>query len=142
MSFNKIQKNSLKNFNVSILCVCIFFILLPIISYFIKLTIPDIYNYLRCPYYKLTNQPCPFCGITTDFNNILHLNIFAYKYNLISIPLFILGILELLFRIIAIKNKSKIKPIVIYTDIIVHFILFIMLITYIVLFFKLNLARL
>lgn len=141
MSLSNIKKINLKNFNISILCVSTFFILIPIISYFVKLTIPDIYNLLRCPYYKLTNNPCPFCGITTDFKNILHFNILAYKYNIISVPLFIIGTLEFFFRIIAIKNYSKIKPNIIYIDIVIHFILFMSLFTYIVLFFKFNLAR-
>ena len=142
MSLNNIQKSNLKSFNISVLFVSTFFILMPILSYFIKLTIPDTYDLLRCPYYKLTNSPCPFCGITTDIKNILHFNISAYKYNIISVPLFILGILEILFRIISIKNNSKIKPNIIYTDIIIHFILFVALIAYIVLFFKSDLARL
>lgn len=130
-----------KSFNITIILLTLLFILVPFLAFITKSIIPNTYDLLRCPYYKLTGNPCPFCGITTDFKNFLFGNLFVYKYNILSVPLFLSGIFELFFRMTLIKHSNKTNCKLIHKDILLHSILLSILTLYIVLFFSLNLAR-
>ena len=134
--------NNYKNFNKTILVLCVSFVLIPTLAFFMKKYFYDIYAVIKCPYYFKTGAPCPFCGITTDLKNMLLGNIQCTRYNLLSIPIMITLILEVLFRIVLIKNNIDIKSNKIFLiDLIVHSVLIILLIIYVILFFYLNLAR-
>ena len=65
---------------------------------------------IGCIFKKIFGFCCPSCGLTRAFISILNLNfIDAFKYNIISIPLFIFIIIFnilLLYDIIFDKNKS------------------------------------
>lgn len=130
-----------KNFNITIILLTLLFILIPFLTFITKSLIPNSYDLLRCPYYKLTGNPCPFCGITTDFKNFLLGKLFVHKYNIMSTPLFFYGIFELFFRMVLIKHSDKINYKLIYKDILIHSIVLLVLILYIILFFLFNLAR-
>lgn len=136
------MNNNYKNFNKTVLALCIAFIFIPVVSFFMKKYFYDIYAIIKCPYYFKTGDLCPFCGITTDLKNILIGNVLHNKYNILSIPIIITLILEIQFRILLIKNNINIKSNKIFLiDLIVHSILILLLIIYIILFFYFNLAR-
>ncbi|GAB6168099.1 hypothetical protein JCM1393_05590 [Clostridium carnis] len=129
--------------NMIIIILSGMIIFLPIIIYLIRLIFPNIW---RCPYYELTHNPCPFCGITTDIRNILKGNIFEYKYNLISIPIIFLSIMEIFIRIKLICGKNKLKSIkyrreIFKFDFIYHGIIIISIFIYVLAFFIFDLRR-
>lgn len=134
-------KKEYYNFNFTIIALSIGLIFIPAIIFFIKRYFPDFYETFRCLYYTNTQNPCPLCGITTDFKNILTGNLYAYKYNMSSIPLLIAIIIEVFFRIGLIKSKNKVNKYIIIIDIIYHLFLGAVLIIYFILFFTLDLAR-
>lgn len=136
------KKVNYKNFNKTILFICLGMFFLPVIISISKKISPETYDSFRCFYYSATGKPCAFCGITTDFKSILKGDIFAYKYNLASVPLMIIFIGEIIFRGFILKKieEIKLKRVVIY-DITIHAIIIISLVSYMILFFKLGLAR-
>ena len=65
-----------------------------------------------CRLKKITNIPCPICGVTRGILYFLKLDLLnAIKSNILSIPIFILGILFyiLYFYSIAFKTKTVYK---------------------------------
>ena len=84
--------------------ILILFSLLGLILIFLLLTKFKI----PCIFKEIFNLPCPSCGMTRAFISILKLNfIDALKYNLLSIPLFILIILFYTLNIIDIINHKQ-----------------------------------
>lgn len=131
--------NQYRNFNRIAIILGVFMIFLPVITYLIRLIFPNI---IRCLYYEITLKPCPFCGFTTDIRNIIRGDIFAYKYNWLSIPFLFGGIIEIIFRIKMLRMENSIKiNNIIRLDMIIHTLLFILILIYIILFFLLDLRR-
>ena len=58
-----------RGFNWVVLGWIVYFLLLPVISPIISAHYPLLW---RCPYYTLTGEPCPFCGITRDMQQMYH----------------------------------------------------------------------
>lgn len=138
-----IEYKRYNEFNVVIIIIGFIFIFLPIIVYLVRLILP---NAIRCPYYEFTSNPCPFCGVTSDIRNILRGNIFAYKYNIISIPLLIISVLEVIGRMLLMCNKINLKDInlrrtIFKIDFKYHGIIFMIIIIYILAFFIFDLRR-
>lgn len=128
-----------RSFNKTIIILAISMIFLPVITYLIRLIFP---NLIRCIYYEITYKPCPFCGFTTDIRNILKGHIWAYKYNLLSVPFLLGAIIEIILRIKLLQSniKDKINKII-KIDLFIHITMFLLLLVYIGAFFKFNLAR-
>lgn len=143
MDKNIYKREQYIDFNKTMLVLIGCLIFLPVIVYIIRLFIP---NMVRCPYYELTLDPCPFCGITTDIRNMLKGNIFAYKYNILSVPLILTAIIEFTSRIYFVKvgipkfDNCKLSKVIKY-DIIIHVIGLIVILLYCILFFTLGLSR-
>ena len=98
---------------------------------FIKFKIP-------CIFKEIFNIPCPSCGMTRAFISILKFNfIDAIKYNILSIPLFILIILYYILNIIdIISNKQYLNK---FIHIIIknyHIIIIILIINWIINIYK------
>lgn len=130
-------------FNLIIIGVSLIVIFLPLIVYLVRLIWP---NVIRCPYYELTSNPCPFCGVTSDIRNILKGKLFEDKYNIISIPILIIALLEFVGRVTLFRNKSKVESIdfrmnIVKVDFIYHGIIFILILIYILSFFIFDLRR-
>jgi len=130
-------------FNLIIFAIACGVIFLPCIVYLVRLIAPNI---IRCPYYEFTNDPCPFCGITSDIRNILKGRLFEFKYNIISIPVLIIAVLEFIGRVYLLRNKSKIRGIdlrvnIFKVDFIYHGSIFILILIYILSFFIFDLKR-
>lgn len=89
----------------------LFIILIEGIVYYL-ITIKNIT--IPCLFKKIIHIPCPGCGLTRAFKLILKLNLLdAIKYNILSIPLFILLIiLNALLIIDIIKDKNMTKQII------------------------------
>lgn len=85
-------------FNLFILLFCILFVMITI-SGKIK---------LECIFKDIFEICCPGCGLTRSFKAILNLDFYsAFKYNILGIPLFILGIIICISLIIDIvKNNT------------------------------------
>ena len=68
---------------------------------------------ISCPFKKIFNIPCPFCGMTRSIYQLLKLNIIkSIKYNILTLPLaLIISITDLiiLFEILTNKNIYKNK---------------------------------
>lgn len=117
------------NFNKTIILICVLIIFLPIIIYIIRTIIPV---FPRCLYYDITGEYCPFCGITTDLRNILQGEFYIAKNNILTIPIIILTILEVILRLVYLKYYRKVlnNRNVILIDVIIHGIIFFILIIY------------
>lgn len=130
-------------FNLVIVILASFVVVLPIIVYLVRLIFP---NMIRCPYYEFTSKPCPFCGVTTDIRNIIKGKLFAYKYNLISVPILAISILEFGARLYLLCNKNKLNNIdlrirIFKLDFIYHMNIFVIILIYIVAFFIFDMRR-
>lgn len=62
-----------------------------------------------CLFKSLFGIRCPGCGLTRSFRSILSLDFYsAFNYNILGIPLFIVGIIVLISMIIdIIRNDNK-----------------------------------
>lgn len=118
------------NFNKCVLLLGVLLILLPIIVYVVRLVIPW---FLTCIHYDLTNEPCPFCGITTDLKNILLLR-FSKVSNPLTIPILAIGTIEMVLRGVYIKKSGKIKSLskIMIIDGFIHIVLIILLMIYVI----------
>ena len=78
-----------------------------VISLVIALT-SGIINYI-CPFKFLFHISCPGCGLTRAFRAIINFNFYsAFNYNILSIPLFFIGIIISFCMIIDVfKNSNK-----------------------------------
>lgn len=124
---NFIKKNY-RIINVIILCICIYAIFFPIISELMEKILPTL---TKCPYLSLTGKPCPLCGGTRFIKNIPNeIKNISYFFNFFGF-IFILLILEIVFRIVNIIRKNWSDKIV-KIDIMLHTFLAIIYIVYII----------
>lgn len=92
--------------NVLMLGLAIYIILFPIISIPIKKVVP---SFGVCPYLQMTGQPCPLCGGTRYFTNILEVfHDIKYLWNPFGIMAIVI-LLEIIFRVKNIINIKKKK---------------------------------
>jgi uncharacterized protein DUF2752 len=73
---------------------------------------------------KTTGEFCPFCGITRDVGDILKGNFIDAARNIFSYFCFFLLIFEIIFRIILILGKFKQVRRIIWVDLIIHSVLY------------------
>ena len=63
---------------------------------------------IPCVFKKIFKIPCPACGMTRAFRSIIRLDFYsAFKYNILSIPIFILLITILILDIIDLVFKKN-----------------------------------
>lgn len=63
---------------------------------------------IECGFKKMFGIRCPGCGLTRAFREILHLNFYsAFSYNVLSIPLFTIGIVLCVGLIVDIVTNSN-----------------------------------
>ena len=76
--------------------------------YFILIVTCGIIN-VNCLFKSLFDIRCPGCGLTRSFRSIFSLDFYsAFNYNILGIPLFIIGIIILISMIIdIIRNDNK-----------------------------------
>ena len=119
--------------NFTFMLLMLYALSLPCTSQYIKKYTPI---KTSCTYRSLTKKNCPFCGITTDFKRIFaSKTINIQKNNPISVIIFCLFCLELISRTLFMILKNKINIIIITLDIIMHFVLFICVFTWIIFFY-------
>ena len=115
-----------RQINITILYFTVYLLLLPFIAPVMKKVIPGIWI---CAFDAIVGEPCPFCGLTRDFNTFFSGRI-QNQLNANSMFLFFFVIYELLFRsvyIIQLKRK-KINRTYLMADIMTHtvFLLYIL----------------
>lgn len=116
-----------------VLGMCIYALLLPVISPFMNRLFPDVWT---CPFLKLTGHECPFCGTTRDMHSIYKMNIGgAGMFSLVAL----LAILcEAAFRLIILLAGPSIRPkglgAIIIFDASVHTLLAAALAIYVIMF--------
>lgn len=126
MKILKDIKSNYKAINITILCICIFILLLPEVLGILEKISPVL---TKCPYLVLTGKPCPLCGGTRFIKNIKSsFNNLSYFFNFFGVIVIIL-ILEIVFRIINIL-KNEHKDNIIKLDVFVHILIFISYIIY------------
>lgn len=66
---------------------------------------------ITCPFKKIFHIPCPFCGMTRSYHELLKLNIIkSIHYNILLIPLIIILItIDIIILLEIIKNKKIIS---------------------------------
>jgi|BioPla2DNA2_1021312.scaffolds.fasta_scaffold109616_2 hypothetical protein len=82
--------------NIVVICFSLYMLALPLISPFMSKLFP---NFWTCSYRAITNEPCPFCGVTTDLGN-LNKGTGEELSNNISTYVHILLIVEIILRVI------------------------------------------
>ena len=60
------------------LFLCLYCLLLPLISPLMDQLCPDLW---QCAYLNVTGRPCPLCGVTRDFDDLLSGSFTALKRN-------------------------------------------------------------
>ena len=94
----------LKNNKKRIINICIIFIILVLylLLFAFKLEIP-------CMFKSILGISCPSCGMTRAIDSILKFDFYeAFKYNILSIPLVVLGCISIFVVIYdIIKNTDK-----------------------------------
>jgi len=103
------------NINKVMVGIFIYFMSLPIISPIMSRLFP---SFWVCPYLEITGKPCPFCGITRDFDSLFHLQ-FQF-INPLSIFMFCFVIFELIFRIVLLLKVKKYQKKLALFDILIH----------------------
>ena len=74
-------------------------IVLPLIIFFFD---------VKCIFKSIFNIPCISCGLTRAFISILHLDfVSAFKYNVLSIPLFVVILLFIILYLISKIYKKE-----------------------------------
>lgn len=85
----------------------------------------NIFNYLFCPFHKITNLYCPGCGITRMLLNILKGNFYqAFRYNPLLFTLTPLFIFLIINHFLKYKIINKKKQEIIYIILIITLITF------------------
>lgn len=121
MKILKDIKSNYKTINITILCICIFILLLPEVLSILEKISPVL---TKCPYLALTGKPCPLCGGTRFIKNIKNsFNNLSYFLNFFGIIIIII-IFEILFRIINILKKEYSNKLI-KIDIFFHILIFI-----------------
>lgn len=79
-----------------VLGIVVYFLLLPIISFYMSNVMPEIW---KCAFKSITGKPCPYCSITTDFKTIFQEKSINFHFkNQISLFIFIFLIFQLIYR--------------------------------------------
>lgn len=126
MKILKDIKSNYKTINITILCICIFILLLPEVLRILERISPVL---TKCPYLALTGKPCPLCGGTRFIKNIKNsFNDLSYFCNFFGIIIIII-LFEMIFRIINIL-KTKYSSKLVKIDIVFHILIFIAYIIY------------
>lgn len=128
MHFDKKEARSVyKIVCITILLLFLYLLSLPLISPFMSRILPDIW---QCAYHAGTGKPCPFCGITRDISNLLMGNTENADRNLLSIYCLFLIFFEISFRSIILIFKKFKNVYLIYSDIVIHIIMYSVLTVY------------
>lgn len=126
MKILKDIKSNYKTINITILCLCIFILLLPEVLGILEKISPVL---TKCPYLVLTGKPCPLCGGTRFIKSIKNsFNNLSYFLNFFGIVIIIL-LLEIIFRIINILKKEYSNNLI-KVDIIIHILVFVVYMIY------------
>lgn len=126
MKILKDIKSNYKTINITILCICIFILLLPEVLSILEKISPVL---TKCPYLVLTGKPCPLCGGTRFIKNIKNsFNNLSYFLNFFGIIIAII-IFEIIFRITNILKKQYSNKLI-KIDIVFHILIFIVYIIY------------
>lgn len=126
MKIIKDIKSNYKTINITILCICIFILLLPEVLSILEKISPVL---TKCPYLILTGKPCPLCGGTRFIKNIKNsFNNLSYFLNFFGIVIILL-LFEIIFRIINILKKEYSNKLI-KIDIIIHILVFVVYIIY------------
>lgn len=95
--------------NWVLLGLSLYAVLLPFISPSLAKVLPPALT--TCWYHARTGKPCPFCGITRDFRRFTAGDfVQAKRFNALSLPLFLLCLFELGWRIALLWGLAKSKP--------------------------------
>ena len=136
---NSIIKNLKKNYiyvNITLLSLCIYIILFPIIEKLIKPFFP---SFNECIYLKLTGKPCPLCGGTRYIKNLPSIfSDITYLFHPFGIIMIVI-LLEFIFRIYnIITNKKEKSDKWVDRDLSVHIFIFNLFSVYEILFILLT----
>lgn len=132
MLLRSIRKNY-KAINVTLLLLSIYVLTYPLWSFLLSKISPQL---TRCVYLQVTNHPCPFCGSTRYIksiwlNGITFEALWDFKSVIVGFMIF-----NIIFRCRNIICKyNKINRIVIFDTCLIMFML-ILLVIYIIVFFK------
>lgn len=132
----KIKNKSYIYMNITLVCVSIYVIFFPLFANVLSWISPAL---VRCPYLRVTGNPCPLCGGTrflANWREIFHDPTYLFQPFGYMI-LYVLG--SLIFRIIVLRYASKKGEIprwVILLDIVVNAIAAMLYIVYVVTFFS------
>lgn len=65
-------------------------------------------NIIVCPFYNIIHIPCPGCGLSRAFNEILHLNFYAsIQYNILGLPILLFVVFYLIATILGSEHYIK-----------------------------------
>ncbi len=86
--------------------LCLILIVIPVLILLLKIT--GIYQH-KCLFYKITNLPCPMCGMTRAFSDIFtgHF-ISALKLHILSFVIFFFWVLTVVTTLSPLKLREKI----------------------------------
>jgi hypothetical protein len=86
-----------RGLNRLLLCILIGFVLFPLAILWLQSLLPEMVS--ACGSMRWFNRPCPMCGLTRGFWSLLTGNAaMARGYNLLTIPLTVLLVVEILYR--------------------------------------------
>lgn len=80
----------------------------------------------QCASIVLWNRPCALCGCTRDFISLASGNLSCR--NVISLPLFVIGVCELFWRVIA--SIMDFRKVTIFIDMALHIVLLLVFVGY------------
>jgi len=123
--------------SIVVLGLCLYGFLLPLISPIMEKMLPRIWV---CPFLRITGSECPFCGITRGITNLYRLKF--DNASVISMIVFLLGLIEIAFRTMIILTVSglrqKIIKGIILTDVYYHTLLVVLTSIYVIIFLATN----
>ena len=109
-----------KIINSVLLFATIYLFFLPEIMVFISFLPPEI---TECRYLARTGNPCPFCGVTRDINNIKNNESVV---NNISVYIYVFCLFEFSLRLVLMLKKNLISRKVFVVDAIIHLCIFLL----------------